>query len=289
MDVWLSVQKRGNCHISHGLSKANANRVKLDLDQSDLPCSSFKIPAMIKQQATKITREQFEKKSSYCYKDLISFAHSDFEGQGDSRLPLPPMLMLDRITNISAEGGSYGKGIVEAEFDIRPDLWFFACHFENDPVMPGCLGLDALWQSLGFYLGWSGAPGTGRALGLNDLKFSGQVYGEAGTDTLNGGAGADTFVFESASAFSNVDTISDFTTGDGDAINLVDVLSLYDPINDAITDFVQMNTSGSDTLLSVDRDGTGTTYGFTQIATITGVTGLTDEAALVTNGNLIVS
>lgn len=115
------------------------------------------------------------------------------------------------------------------------------------------------------------------------------LYGEAGTDTLNGGAGADTFVFESASAFSNVDTVSDFTTGDGDAINLVDVLSLYDPMSDLITDFVQMSTSSSDTLLSVDRDGTGTTYGWTQIATITGVTGLTDEAALVANGNLVVS
>ena len=126
----------------------------------------------------------------------------------------------------------------------------------------------------------------------NDTLYGGDgndtLYGEAGTDTLNGGAGADTFVFESASAFSNVDTVSDFTTGDGDAINLVDVLSLYDPMNDAITDFVQMSTSGSDTHLSVDRDGTGTTYGWTQIATITGVTGLTDEAALVTNGNLIV-
>lgn len=149
--------------------------MKFDLDQSGSSCIGLGIVVMIAQQTSKITRKQFEKKSSYCYQELISFAHSDFEGQGDSRLPLPPMLMLDRITNISAEGGFYGKGIVEAEFDIRPDLWFFACHFENDPVMPGCLGLDALWQSLGFYLGWSGAPGTGRALGLNDLKFTGQV------------------------------------------------------------------------------------------------------------------
>ncbi len=117
----------------------------------------------------------FEQKSSYDYDELITFAHSGFEGQGDSRLPLPPMLMLDRITNISTDGGANGKGVVEAELDINPELWFFQCHFEEDPVMPGCLGLDALWQSLGFFLGWSGCPGTGRALGLGDLKFSGQV------------------------------------------------------------------------------------------------------------------
>lgn len=135
----------------------------------------YKSYIMMKQQEINMAKEKFEKKSNYCYDELISFAHSDFEGQGDSRLPLPPMLMLDRITNISSAGGSYGHGIVEAEFDIRPDLWFFSCHFENDPVMPGCLGLDALWQSLGFFLGWSGALGVGRALGLGELKFSGQV------------------------------------------------------------------------------------------------------------------
>lgn len=123
----------------------------------------------------KSMKKQFEKKTSYNRDELITFAHSGFEGQGDCRLPLPPMLMLDRITNISPEGGSYNKGIIEAELDINPDLWFFECHFEEDPVMPGCLGLDGLWQSLGFHLGWSGHPGTGRALGLGDLKFSGQV------------------------------------------------------------------------------------------------------------------
>lgn len=120
-------------------------------------------------------KEKFEQKSSYNYGELVTFAHSGFEGQGDSRLPLPPMLMLDRITNLSSEGGTYGKGIIEAELDINPDLWFFKCHFEEDPVMPGCLGLDGLWQSLGFFLGWSRNPGIGRALGLGDLKFSGQV------------------------------------------------------------------------------------------------------------------
>lgn len=119
--------------------------------------------------------KKFEKKSGYSHDELIIFAHSGFEGQGDSRLPLPPMLMLDRITNISSEGGTYNRGIIEAELDIKPDLWFFDCHFEEDPVMPGCLGLDGLWQSLGFFLGWSGCPGTGRALGLGELKLSGQV------------------------------------------------------------------------------------------------------------------
>lgn len=131
------------------------------------------------QQIPTITKEKFEQKSSYSYDELVTFAHSGFEDQGESRLPLPPMLMLDRITNISIEGGAYGKGIVEAEFDIRPDRWFFDCHFESDPVMPGCLGLDALWQMLGFYLGWSRCPGIGRALGLDNLKMTGQVLPDA--------------------------------------------------------------------------------------------------------------
>lgn len=117
----------------------------------------------------------------------------------------------------------------------------------------------------------------------NDL-----LYGQDGVDTMTGGNGADQFVFEAVSAFSNIDTISDFSTAQGDAINISDVISLYDPLNDAITDWVEMSTSGSNTILKVDQDGTGTTHGWTQIATLTGVTGLTDEAALVTNGNLIV-
>jgi 3-hydroxyacyl-[acyl-carrier protein] dehydratase/trans-2-decenoyl-[acyl-carrier protein] isomerase len=90
-------------------------------------------------------------------------------------LPLPPMLMFDRIVEITETGGEFGKGVVRAELDVKPDLWFFACHFKNDPVMPGCLGLDAMWQMVGFFLGWSGGEGRGRALGLGDLKFSGQV------------------------------------------------------------------------------------------------------------------
>jgi 3-hydroxyacyl-[acyl-carrier protein] dehydratase/trans-2-decenoyl-[acyl-carrier protein] isomerase len=96
-------------------------------------------------------------------------------GPGNARLPLPPMLMFDRITHISTEGGAYGKGVIQAEMDIRPDLWFFACHFESDPVMPGCLGLDGMWQLSGFYLPWLGEPGLGRALGVGEVKFTGQV------------------------------------------------------------------------------------------------------------------
>ena len=96
-------------------------------------------------------------------------------GPGNAQLPLPPMLMFDRIVKISEEGGAYGKGQIIAELDIHPDLWFFTCHFQGDPVMPGCLGLDAMWQLVGFHLGWLGGPGHGRALGAGDVKFSGQV------------------------------------------------------------------------------------------------------------------
>ncbi len=121
----------------------------------------------------------FEPKSSYGYDDLIDCAKGKLFGPGNAKLPLPPMLMFDRITDVSLEGGSYGKGLLDAEFDIKPDLWFFECHFEGDPVMPGCLGLDSLWQLLGFYLGWTGAAGSGRALGVGEVKFTGQVLPEA--------------------------------------------------------------------------------------------------------------
>lgn len=100
-------------------------------------------------------------------------------GPGNAQLPLPPMLMFDRITTINGDGGKYGKGKIIAELDVKPDLWFFGCHFEGDPVMPGCLGLDAMWQLTGFYLGWTGAPGRGRALGVNNVKFTGQVQPSA--------------------------------------------------------------------------------------------------------------
>jgi 3-hydroxyacyl-[acyl-carrier protein] dehydratase/trans-2-decenoyl-[acyl-carrier protein] isomerase len=117
--------------------------------------------------------------SSLDHEQLLSCAHGTMFGPGNARLPLPPMLMFDRITHIATEGGQYGKGVIHAELDIRPDLWFFACHFEGDPVMPGCLGLDALWQLAGFYLPWLGEPGRGRALGVGQVKFTGQVMPDA--------------------------------------------------------------------------------------------------------------
>ena len=114
-------------------------------------------------------------KNAYTYEELLECGHGRLFGLGNAQLPLPPMLMFDRIDRISEEGGAHGKGEVVASLDVRPDLWFFGCHFEGDPVMPGCLGLDALWQMVGFFLGWSGGPGRGRALGLSELKFAGQV------------------------------------------------------------------------------------------------------------------
>ena len=114
-------------------------------------------------------------KSSYNKDDIISCGHARLFGPGNAQLPLPPMLMFDRITRISESGGEYGKGELIAELDINPELWFFDCHFEGDPVMPGCLGLDAMWQLVGFYLGWYGGKGHGRALGAGEVKFTGQV------------------------------------------------------------------------------------------------------------------
>jgi len=113
--------------------------------------------------------------SSFDYEQLLACGRGEMFGPGNARLPAPPMLMFDRITHISTEGGAYGKGQILAEMDIRPDLWFFACHFESDPVMPGCLGLDGMWQLSGFYLPWLGEPGLGRALGVGEVKFTGQV------------------------------------------------------------------------------------------------------------------
>ena len=113
--------------------------------------------------------------SSYSYEELLECGHGRLFGPGNAQLPLPNMLMCDRITHIADEGGAYGKGQIIAELDIKEDLWFFGCHFEGDPVMPGCLGLDAMWQLVGFFLGWKGGPGRGRALGSGEVKFTGQV------------------------------------------------------------------------------------------------------------------
>jgi 3-hydroxyacyl-[acyl-carrier protein] dehydratase/trans-2-decenoyl-[acyl-carrier protein] isomerase len=114
-------------------------------------------------------------KSSYTLDDLLACGRGEMFGPGNAQLPAPPMLMMDRITSITADGGKYGKGYIEAELDVRPDLWFFQCHFLGDPVMPGSLGLDAMWQLVGFFVGWSGKPGRGRALHAGEVKFSGQV------------------------------------------------------------------------------------------------------------------
>jgi 3-hydroxyacyl-[acyl-carrier protein] dehydratase/trans-2-decenoyl-[acyl-carrier protein] isomerase len=116
-----------------------------------------------------------ERRDSFGYEDLLACGRGELFGNGNPQLPLPPMLMFDRITTISETGGEHGKGQVVAQMDVRPDLWFFACHFKGDPVMPGCLGLDALWQMLGFFLGWMGAPGRGRALSVGEVKFTGMV------------------------------------------------------------------------------------------------------------------
>ena len=116
-----------------------------------------------------------DSKNSYSREELLACGRGELFGPGNAQLPLPPMLMFDRITHICDEGGEFGKGEVVAELDIDPSLWFFACHFQGDPVMPGCLGVDALWQLTGFYLGWRGGPGHGRALGAGEVKFTGQV------------------------------------------------------------------------------------------------------------------
>ena len=114
-------------------------------------------------------------KNNFTYDELIACGKGEVFGEGNAKLPLPPMLMFDRITKIEQNTGDFSKGLIKAELDIKDDLWFFNCHFQGDPVMPGCLGLDAMWQLVGFFLGWTGEPGKGRALGVNSVKFTGEV------------------------------------------------------------------------------------------------------------------
>ena len=117
-------------------------------------------------------------KNNFSYNELIDCGNGKLFGEGNAKLPLPPMLMFDRISEIYEDRGAFKKGLIIAELDIKDDLWFFKCHFKSDPVMPGCLGLDAMWQLVGFYLGWTGQPGKGRALGVNAVKFTGEVLKE---------------------------------------------------------------------------------------------------------------
>ena len=124
-------------------------------------------------------------KSSYSKEELISCGKGEMFGKGNAQLPLPPMLMFDRIVSITDEGGKHNHGQIIAELDLTEDLWFFGCHFQGDPVMPGCLGLDAMWQLLGFFLGWKGGLGKGRALGAGEVKFSGQVLHTSKRITYN--------------------------------------------------------------------------------------------------------
>ena len=127
----------------------------------------------------KARNDNFVPQSSYDMEQLVECGYGRLFGPGNAKLPVNEMLMLDRITHIASDGGEYGRGQVIAELDIRPDLWFFDCHFPGDPVMPGCLGLDALWQLVGFYLGWCGYPGKGRALGAGEVKFTGEILPDA--------------------------------------------------------------------------------------------------------------
>ena len=120
-----------------------------------------------------------KRQNSFTFDELIKCGHGELFGPGNAQLPVPNMLMFDRVTSSTDDTGAYGKGEIKAELDIKPELWFFDCHFKNDPVMPGCLGLDAMWQLVGFFLGWSGHPGRGRALGVGEVKFTGQVLPNA--------------------------------------------------------------------------------------------------------------
>ena len=140
--------------------------------QARRPCATEAAKAAAREAET---IDMAERKTHFEYEELLACARGELFGQGNAQLPLPPMLMFDRISEIAETGGAHGKGVVRAEFDIKPDLWFFGCHFKGDPVMPGCLGLDALWQMTGFFLGWLGLQGRGRALGVGEVKLTDQV------------------------------------------------------------------------------------------------------------------
>jgi 3-hydroxyacyl-[acyl-carrier protein] dehydratase/trans-2-decenoyl-[acyl-carrier protein] isomerase len=131
------------------------------------------------------------KQNAFTREDLLRCSRGELFGPGNAQLPAPNMLMIDRITHISEEGGKYGKGELVAELDITPDLWFFGCHFEGDPVMPGCLGLDAMWQLVGFFLGWQGLPGRGRALGSGEVKFKRVLKGKLNLAIADGSVTVD--------------------------------------------------------------------------------------------------
>ena len=135
----------------------------------------FRLKGVISRVQKDFTLDKPLKKSSFDLAGLLACARGELFGSGNAQLPLPPMLMFDRITTITEDGGEAGKGEVIAELDVNPNLWFFKCHFQGDPVMPGCLGLDALWQMVGFFLGWMGGLGRGRALGVDEVKFTGMV------------------------------------------------------------------------------------------------------------------
>lgn len=120
-------------------------------------------------------KASFSEQNSFSKEALVDCGHGRLFGEGNAQLPVDNMLMMDRITSITSTGGNFGKGEIIAELDINPEIWFFDCHFPGDPVMPGCLGLDAMWQLVGFYLGWRGNPGKGRALGAGEIKFTGQI------------------------------------------------------------------------------------------------------------------
>jgi 3-hydroxyacyl-[acyl-carrier protein] dehydratase / trans-2-decenoyl-[acyl-carrier protein] isomerase len=154
------------------------------LDRPGMRLHSLPVPEMRRSRGWRaarrrdLVREMAERRSSFEYEDLLACARGELFGMGNAQLPLPPMLMFERIASIAEEGGAHGKGQVVAEMKIAENPscdWFFACHFKGDPVMPGCLGLDALWQLTGFFLGWLGAPGRGRALGVGEVKFTGMV------------------------------------------------------------------------------------------------------------------